>query len=66
VLLGYVVLALALFGLAAVIAEAWIKNPEALLDMTKGAEEFARPVRHAARSDLAGIPANDSAPRRAA
>jgi hypothetical protein len=66
VLLGYIVLAIALFGLAAVIAEAWVKNPDALLEMTKGSEDFARPVRGVALSGPAGIPANDSAPRRAA
>ena len=43
-LLGFVVLALALFGLAAVIAEALVKNPDALLEIARDSEAFARPV----------------------
>jgi hypothetical protein len=63
-LLGYLVLALALFGLAAVIAEALVKNPDALLEVARDSERFARPAPVARKA--APSPANDAAPRLAA
>jgi hypothetical protein len=63
-LLGYVVLALALFGLAAVIAEALVKNPDALLQIARDSEGFARPTPAARKAPA--TPANDAAPRLAA
>jgi hypothetical protein len=64
VLLGFIVFAVALFGLAAVIAEVFVKSPDAMLEIARDTEAFARPK-------LAGPaplePANDrAAPRLAA
>jgi hypothetical protein len=63
-LLSYLVLALALFGLAAVLAEALVKNPDALLQIARDSERFARPVPAATKAVSA--PANDTTPRLAA
>jgi hypothetical protein len=63
-LLGYLVLAVALFGLAAVIAEALVKSPDALLEVARDSERFARPAPLARKA--APPPANDAAPRLAA
>jgi hypothetical protein len=63
--LAYVVLAVALFGLAAVIAEALVKSPDALIEMVRDSERFARPEA-GVRAAAPAIPANDSAPRLAA
>lgn len=57
------VLAAALLGLAAVVAEILVKSPEALSEMARDSERFARPVR---RVEKAPVPANDSSPRLAA
>ena len=64
-MLAYVVLAIALFGLAAVIAEALVKNPDALLEIARDSERFARPMPAARKAGVAA-PANDSSPRLAA
>jgi hypothetical protein len=63
-LLAYVVLAIALFGLAAVIAEALVKNPDALLEIAQDSERFARPAPPVRKAPAA--PAHDAAPRLAA
>jgi hypothetical protein len=63
-LLGYLVLAVALFGLAAVIAEALVKNPDALLEVARDSERFARPALPARKATPS--PANDASPRLAA
>ena len=63
-LLSYLVLALALFGLAAVLAEALVKNPDALLQIARDSERFARPAPVAPKA--APAPANDTTPRLAA
>ncbi|MBX6367686.1 MAG: hypothetical protein IRZ04_06870 [Rhodospirillales bacterium] len=57
------VLAAALLGLAAVVAEILVKSPEALSEMARDSERFARPV---CRVEKAPVPANDSSPRLAA
>lgn len=57
------VLAAALLGLAAVIVEILAKSPDALFEMARDSERFARPVRPARRPPA---PANDASPRLAA
>jgi|RhiMetdeSRZDD1v2_1073273.scaffolds.fasta_scaffold3558174_2 hypothetical protein len=64
-LLASLVLTVALFGLAAVIAEALVKNPDALLEIAHDSERFARPAPTVARKATPS-PANDAAPRLAA
>jgi hypothetical protein len=66
VFLGYAALAAALFGLAAVLAEILVKNPDALREITRDAEGFARPQTTTAAAALTAAPANDSTPRIAA
>jgi hypothetical protein len=64
--LGYVVLALALFGLAAVIAEIFVKNPDALIQIARDSERFARTPSTPTPRAAAAVPANDSDRRAAA
>jgi len=61
--LELIVLAAALLGLAAVVAEILVKSPEALAEMAHDSERFARPAR---RAEKPAVPANDSSPRLAA
>jgi hypothetical protein len=59
--LTFAVLSLALFGLAAVLAETFVKSPGAFLALAGDSEAFARaplPARRAAEAG-ARLPAND-------
>lgn len=51
-LLGFVALALAVFGLIGVIGEIAFKDPRAFLEMAEDSRRFATPVRRA-------VPSND-------
>ena len=62
---GYIVLAFALWGLAAVVAEIFMKSPSAFAEIATDVEGFARsPV--ATERPAAVEPANDSEERLAA